>query len=128
MCLTTRTQCSHKTVCMAQWIPSCSSLVMNFPSTKNCSSCSLILFTVITDKHSAVISVQVVDDVGYSLCLPVGGVPVVSMSTHEPVFTMYCATACNRPSSGEYPPSRTSFWLSTRVRVWPATWGKFLKP
>ena len=30
-------------------------------------SCGLIIFTVVTDQHSAAISVQVVDDVGYSL-------------------------------------------------------------
>ena len=33
----------------------------------NCSSCGLIIFTVVTDQHSAAICVQAVDDVGYSL-------------------------------------------------------------
>ena len=33
----------------------------------NCSICSLIIFTVVTDQHSAAIIVQAVDDVGYSL-------------------------------------------------------------
>ena len=33
----------------------------------NCSICGLIIFTVVTDQHSAAISVQAVDDVGYSL-------------------------------------------------------------
>ena len=33
----------------------------------NCSICGLIIFTVVTDQHRAAISVQAVDDVGYSL-------------------------------------------------------------
>ena len=33
----------------------------------NCSICGLIIFTVVTDQHSTAISVQAVDDVGYSL-------------------------------------------------------------
>ena len=36
----------------------------------NCFICGLIIFTVVTDQHSAAISVQAVDDVGYSLVVP----------------------------------------------------------
>ena len=43
------------------------SLVMNYSKVKTAPVCGLIIFTVITDQHIAAISVQVVDDVGYSL-------------------------------------------------------------
>ena len=52
------------------WIPSRKmsrgSLVMNYSWVK-LTICGLIIFTVVTDQHSAAISVQAVDDVGYSL-------------------------------------------------------------